>query len=91
MGLLADALMGPQPTGDARDAARHAAEARAAGLTVVDLRTEFLHVAAVVVYLRKVVWIVPGFTVEEYRDRLRALPMPFVAWSRRFLIEAREP
>ena len=92
---LTDALMGTRPVDDARDQARHAALARAAGLTVVDLRsatlrTEFLDVAAVVVYLRKVIWIVPGFTVREYRDRLRTLPLPFVAWSRRFLIEARK-
>jgi len=93
---LTDAMMGPQPVGDSRDPARHAEWAKAAGLTVVDLRsaalrTEFLDVAAVVVYLRKVVWIVPGFTVAAYRDRLRSLPIPFVAWSRRFLIEARKP
>lgn len=45
--------------------------------------------------LRKVVWWVPGFTVEQHRDRLRALhdriqaDGPFVAHSTRHLIEAR--
>lgn len=47
-------------------------------------------------FLRKVIWIVPGFTVEAYRDRLRELHErieregPFVAHSTRFLIEARK-
>jgi hypothetical protein len=41
-----------------------------------------------------VIWIVPEFTVEAYRDQLRALhdrieaEGPFVATSGRFLIEA---
>ena len=76
------------------------ADAEAAGLEVVDLRDEALRmefhdIAAVVHFLRKVIWIVPGFTVERYRDRLAALHArieaegPFVAHSTRFLIEAR--
>jgi hypothetical protein len=50
-----------------------------------------------VVFLRKVIWIVPGFTVTGYRDRLRALHEqierdgPFRATTVRFLIEARKP
>jgi SAM-dependent methyltransferase len=92
---LTDALMGPQPVNDFRAPRRHAALAEAAGLTVVrlrseSLRTEFLDLAAVVHYLRKVIWIVPGFTVDAYRQRLKALPIPFVAYSQRFLIEARK-
>jgi SAM-dependent methyltransferase len=92
---LTDALMGPQPVNDYRAPQRHAALAEAAGLTVVrlqseSLRTEFLDLAAVVHYLRKVIWIVPGFTVDAYRQRLKALPIPFVAYSQRFLIEARK-
>ncbi|GAA1184829.1 SAM-dependent methyltransferase [Kitasatospora gansuensis] len=78
------------------------ARAEAAGLEVVELRserlrTEFLDVGAVVYFLRKVIWMVPGFTVERYRDRLRELHErigaegPFVAHSARFLIEARRP
>jgi hypothetical protein len=41
--------------------------------------------------------MVPGFTVEGYREQLRALDAriraegPFVAHSARFLIEARRP
>ncbi|GIE88391.1 hypothetical protein SAMN06264365_11027 [Actinoplanes regularis] len=58
---------------------------------------EFFDVAAVIVFLRKVIWTVPGFTVSAYADRLRALHEkissdgPFVAHSRRFLIEAHKP
>ena len=69
-------------------------------LEVVDLRTarlriEIFDVAAVIYLLRKVVWWVPGFTVDGYRRRLRELHEqiqregPFVAHSTRHLIEAR--
>jgi SAM-dependent methyltransferase len=82
------------------DHARRAAEA--AGLEVVDLRseslrTEFSDIGAVIYFLRKVIWMVPGFTVDQYRDRLRQLHEqiqeqgPFVAHTARFLIEARKP
>ena len=75
-------------------------EADDAGLDVVDLRyeelrTEFHDVGAMIYFLRKVIWIVPGFTVDEYRDRLRDLhdkiqaEGPFVATTTRYLIEAR--
>lgn len=45
--------------------------------------------------LRKLIWWVPGFTVEGYRARLRDLHEliasgPFVAHSTRHLIEARK-
>lgn len=100
---LAEFFLGPQP--EARRL-RHpdtaASEARAAGLDIVDLRferlrMEFFDIGAVVYFLRKVIWIVPGFTVDAYRDRLRDLDEhiraegPFVAHSTRFLIEARKP
>ncbi len=58
---------------------------------------EFHDVAAVVHFLRKVIWMVPGFTVEAYEERLRALHQgiqergPFVAHSTRHLFEARKP
>ncbi len=79
-----------------------AAEAAAAGLEVVRLRTESLRVelgdiGAVVWFLRKVIWIVPGFTVATYSDRLRDLHAeivergPFVAHSTRTLVEAVRP
>lgn len=99
---LTDAMMGPQPVSDRRRPERAVDEARRAGLEVVDLRLatctiEFYDIAAVVHFLRKVVWTVPGFTVERYRSRLRALHRrmvdegPFVAHSERFLIEAHRP
>lgn len=76
------------------------AAAEAAGLEVVDLREarlriEIRDVAAVVYLLRRLVWWVPGFTVERYRARLEDLHEligrdgPFVAHSTRHLIEAR--
>ncbi|MCZ4102233.1 MULTISPECIES: methyltransferase domain-containing protein [Streptomyces] len=106
---LTEFMMGPQPlmsrpipiatiyAGTSTIAAVAAAEA--AGLDVVDvrqeaLRMEFHDVATVVHFLRKVIWIVPGFTVDAYRDRLAELHSfirrhgPFVAHSQRFLIEA---
>jgi SAM-dependent methyltransferase len=99
---LTDYLMGPQPPSDARSPARAVAAAEAAGLEVVDLRQaslrmEFHDIAAVVVFLRKVIWIVPGFTVAHHRTRLEELHRqievdgPFIAHSARFLIEARAP
>jgi hypothetical protein len=54
-------------------------------------------VAAVVYLLRKVIWWVPDFTVERYRDKLAELHVrveaggPFIAHSSRHLIEARRP
>jgi aminoglycoside phosphotransferase len=57
---------------------------------------EFFDVGAVVYFLRKVIWTVPGFTVDAYRERLRDLhdlmeaEGPFVAHSCRTLIEARK-
>jgi SAM-dependent methyltransferase len=99
---LADLMLGPRPVADEQRPARAAASARRAGLVVVDLReealrTEFDDVAAIVVFLRKVIWTVPGFRVSLYRERLAALHEqieragPFVAHAQRFLIEARKP
>ncbi|MFE7590498.1 class I SAM-dependent methyltransferase [Kitasatospora sp. NPDC057512] len=100
---LVEYFLGPQPEPrEGRRPEAESAEARAAGLEVVDLRserlrTEFRDIGAVVYFLRKVVWMVPGFTVSGYRDRLRELDEriraegPFVAHSARFLIEARKP
>jgi SAM-dependent methyltransferase len=98
-----DYFLGPQPLGPSpRDPELARAEAEQAGLEVVDLRTaelkmEFFDVGAMIYFLRKVIWFVPDFTVEKYRGRLTALHEqiqaegPFVAYSRRFLIEARKP
>jgi len=100
--MLGDAYPRPGPDEPSRDPKWSVRAAEQAGLVLVDLREfqgrmEFYDVAAVVVFLRKVVWIVPGFTVERYRDRLLALyeqierDGPFRATSVRFLIEARKP
>jgi SAM-dependent methyltransferase len=101
---LVEYFLGPQAdevrNGRHPDRARQ--DATAAGLEVVDLRTarlriEFRDIGAVVWFLRKVIWMVPGFTVEAYRDRLRELHEqievdgPFVAYSSRHLIEVRKP
>ncbi|MFF8955592.1 class I SAM-dependent methyltransferase [Streptomyces sp. NPDC014894] len=101
---LVEYFLGPQPPEVRR--ARHPDDARAgaeaAGLLMTDLRaeslrTEFHDIGAVVYFLRKVVWMVPGFTVDRYRDRLKALHRriqdegPFVAHTARLLVEARKP
>ena len=101
---LVEYFRGPQPE-RARNA-RHPDHARAgaaeAGLDLLDLRyeelhTEFRDIGAVVYFLRKVIWMVPGFTVEEHRDTLRALHEniqahgPFQATTTRYLVEARKP
>ena len=96
--------MGPQPAedGPTRDPKWSVLGAETAGLTVTDLREfrgrmEFGDIAAVICFLRKVIWIVPDFSVEAYRDRLRALNQrieadgPFTATTVRFLFEARRP
>ncbi len=98
---LTEFLMGPQPEeeGPTRDPKWSVLEAGQAGLTVTGVREfrgrmEFGDIASVVHFLRKVIWIVPGFTTAAYRDRLRALHDqirsggPFVATTVRFLIEA---
>lgn len=56
---------------------------------------EFFDIAAVVVFLRKVIWTVPGFDVDSYRlaevhERIVA-EGSFVAHSRRFLLDAGKP
>jgi len=100
---LYEFLMGPQPESDEpnREPKWSVRAAEQAGLTVVDLREfrgrmEFDDIAAVVHFLGKVIWIVPDFSVDAYRDQLRRLHErieatgPFVATSVRFLIEARK-
>ncbi|WCD99166.1 class I SAM-dependent methyltransferase [Streptomyces sp. HUAS 31] len=101
---LVEYFLGPQPeeVRGGRDPERERADAEAAGLEIVDLRAEelrieFHDIAAVVHFLRKVVWMVPGFTVEAHRPRLEDLHEriesdgPFVAHSTRHLFEARKP
>ena len=99
---LSEFMLGPLPSGSKRDPQLAVAGATAAGLSVRDLREErlrtvFHDVGAVVYFLRLVIWIVPGFTVAGFRDRLRALHEqiqqdgPFAANATRFLIEAWKP
>ncbi|WP_225847163.1 class I SAM-dependent methyltransferase [Streptomyces sp. HPF1205] len=101
---LVEFFLGPQP--GAHRGARHPDRARAgattAGLEVVDLRTEslrmeFFDIGAVVYFLRKVIWMVPGFTVAAHEDRLRDMHELiesegcFLTHATRCLIEARKP
>jgi SAM-dependent methyltransferase len=98
---LTDFLMGPQPVSQSRSPRRAVAHAAAAGLTVTDLREQTLQVSftdigAVVYFLRKVIWTVPGFTVPGYRQALARLHEQitadgqFTCYCRRFLIEAQK-
>ncbi|HZE16708.1 MAG TPA: SAM-dependent methyltransferase, partial [Mycobacterium sp.] len=94
---------GPRPkTGAERHPDIEKGRAQAAGLQILDtrmerLRAEFFDIGAVIYFLRKVIWTVPDFTVDRYRDRLRELHErirtngPFVAYSTRTLVEARKP
>jgi SAM-dependent methyltransferase len=99
---LTQFMMGDQPINRDRspDVARR--EATAGGLEVVDLqreslRVEFFDIAAVVYFLRKVIWTVPGFSVPRYRNELRRLHRlieeagSFVSHAERYLIEVVKP
>jgi SAM-dependent methyltransferase len=99
---LTEFMMGRQPVNLARSPEHAVAAAERAGLEVLDLRecrlrVEFFDVGAVVHFLRKVHWTVPGFTAEDYEERLRALHEQierngsFVSHAQRFLIEAGRP
>jgi SAM-dependent methyltransferase len=99
---LTDFMMGPQPVNQGRSPGRAEAGAGAAGLTVTalraqSLRVEFFDVGAVIYFLRKVLWTVPGFTVAGYADALARMHVhigthgSFVSHAQRFLIEARKP
>lgn len=92
----------PEESHNARHPDRERAGAEAAGLEIVELRAEqlrvkFFDIGAVVHFLKKVVWMVPGFTVDAYLPQLRSLHEriesegPFVAHSSRHLFEARKP
>ena len=99
-GEIAEFFLGPRPWApDPRHPDAETAQAHAVGLEVVDvrlerLRMEFFDVGAMVYFLRKVIWIVPGFSVERYRRRLQDLhdriqaEGRFVAHSTRVLFEA---
>lgn len=99
---LSEFIMGPWPKSSARNPRLAEHEAIGAGLVITDLRQErlrtvFYDIGAVVYFLRLVIWIVPDFSVERYRDRLWTLHQKiqrdgrYVAHASRFLIEARKP
>jgi SAM-dependent methyltransferase len=99
---LTEFMMGPQPVNQSRSPERARGAAEAAGLEIVELRSqalrvEFFDVGAVVHFLRKVHWTVPGFDPENYGDRLRAMHAhiesqgAFVSTAQRLLVEARKP
>ena len=96
---LTDFFLGPTPVAEHRRPERAAEAAQAAGLDVVRLelcalRVEFFDVAAVVYFLRKVLWTVPGFTPQAYDAELRHMHEhitrhgSFVSTAHRFLVEA---
>lgn len=95
---LAEYFLGPRRR-EAPRTDRTRAAVRDAGLEVVDLRlarlrVEFHDIGAVIWFLRKVIWIVPGFTVAAHRERLRRLHElieargPFRAHATRILVVA---
>lgn len=100
---LTEFFVGPTPDkGAAYEPELQRRHATAAGLQVIEarmerLRAEFYDIGAVIYFLRKVIWTVPGFTVEAFGDKLRELHErieadgPFVSYATRVLIEARKP
>jgi hypothetical protein len=99
---ISEYFLGPLTRGDERDPDVEADQARAAGLEIVQCRNErlqleFFDVGAMVFFLRRVVWTVPDFAVERYRDRLRDLHEQidrdgvFRSTMSRTLFEARKP
>jgi SAM-dependent methyltransferase len=99
---LYEFMMGPQWVDSVPTTTRLESGAEAVGLHVIDVRSEspkleFFDVAAVVVFLRKVIWTVPDFSVPAYRDRLRAMHDhitrhgSFQSRGQRVLIETRKP
>jgi hypothetical protein len=88
--------------GDEAAAGLEGVAGEAAGLVVQKMLLEHLHrvfydIGAVVYFLRLVPWIVPGFSVPEYRDALRELHETiehhgaFKTSASRTLIEATKP
>jgi len=75
---ISEYFLGPLSPGRGRDPEVEADRAQAAGLEVIQYRNErlqleFFDVGAMVFFLRKVIWTVPGFTIDLYRGRLREL------------------
>ncbi len=101
-GELTAFMMGPRPPNQARSSEHARTAAEQAGLEVTELRTcalrvEFFDIAAVVYFLRKVPWTVPGFTPDAYAEPLSRLHAhiaregSFVSTARRMLVEAVRP
>jgi SAM-dependent methyltransferase len=101
-GEISEHFLGPRTRRDDRAPAVEADRCTSAGLEIVQcrnerLRLEFFDVGAIVYFLRKVIWTVPDFTVERYRDRLRMLHEQiardgvFRSTMSRTLFEARKP
>ena len=75
---ISEYFLGPIGSSDGRHHDLEADGAREAGLQVLQCRNErlcleFFDVGAVVFFLRRVIWTVPGFSVGRYRERLRDL------------------
>jgi SAM-dependent methyltransferase len=90
------------PLSDRRDHEVESAAAQAAGLEVLQCRNErlglaFFDVGAMVYFLRKVVWTVPGFSVDRYLPQLLDLHRRierdgvFRSTMSRTLFEVRKP
>jgi SAM-dependent methyltransferase len=99
---LAEIFVETWPERSRRDPTVEARAARAAGLVINDLRSErtrvaFYDIGAVVYFLRLVPWIVPGFSVDRYREELRRVHERierdgvFETTSSRTLIDAARP
>jgi hypothetical protein len=98
---LIDFMMGPQPVSETRRLDRAVSLANSVGLEVINaqmesLTVEFFDVGAVVYFLRKVIWTVPEFSTDTYRERLKLMHDhievngSFVSHSQRYLIEAKK-
>ncbi|MFC5287208.1 methyltransferase domain-containing protein [Actinokineospora guangxiensis] len=87
----------PPPRSTVYDRRRTLGDLDVHTLTEATCRVEFFDVAAVIHFLRKVIWTVPDFTVARHHDRLRAMHDhitehgSFLSHSRRVLVEARKP
>jgi hypothetical protein len=99
---LGEFFLGSVPETSRRDLLVEKAAAESSGLVVRRQRskrprTAFFDIRAVVYFLRLVPWIVPGFTVDRHRRRLRDLHemierrAAFETMASRTLIEAVKP
>lgn len=99
---ISEYFLGPLEFGDSRHHDVEADQARAVGLEIVRCRNErlqleFFDVGAMVYFLRKVIWTVPDFTVDRYRDRLHTMHDQieregvFRSTTSRSLFEVRKP